>query len=200
MSIFENKNDYLYALISDGMGTGNHAALASEMCNVFLRNMLDAGNKMETSLRMLNSVLRAKGSKSELECSATVDLLQLDLYSGMLTLVKSGAAPTFVIRRSNVFKLTSQSFPIGILRAIDAKQIDLACEDGDIIIMVSDGALKQNDDCSYLTDMLKDQKISNESAQKIADRVMRRVRAESDIPSDDLSVIALRIKKEIYKW
>ena len=66
--------------------------------------------------------------------------------------------------------------------------------------MVSDGALKQNDDCSYLTDMLKDQKISNESAQKIADRVMRRVRAESDIPSDDLSVIALRIKKEIYKW
>lgn len=200
VSIFENKNDYLYALISDGMGTGNHAALASEMCNVFLRNMLDAGNKMETSLRMLNSVLRAKGSKSELECSATVDLLQLDLYSGMLTLVKSGAAPTFVIRRSNVFKLTSQSFPIGILRAIDAKQIDLACEDGDIIIMVSDGALKQNDDCSYLTDMLKDQKISNESAQKIADRVMRRVRAESDIPSDDLSVIALRIKKEIYKW
>lgn len=200
VSIFENKNDYLYALISDGMGTGKRAAFASETCNVFLRNMLDAGNRMETSLRMLNSVLRAEGVRSELECSATVDLLQLDLYSGMLTLYKSGAAPTFVIRRGNVFKLTSQSFPIGILRSIDAKQIELACEDGDVIIMVSDGAMGQGEELSYLTDMLKDPALADEEPQRIAERIVRRARAESDIPDDDLSVVAVRVKKELYKW
>ena len=200
VSVFENKNDYLYALISDGMGTGNNAALTSEMCNAFLRNMLNAGNRMETSLRMLNSVLRARGSKSETECSATIDLLQFDLYSGGLTLVKSGAAPTFVIRRGNVFKLASPSFPIGILRALDAKQMDISCEDGDIIVMVSDGALRGGDDCAYLTEMLRDRELARETPSKIADKIIRRAKSEIDAPADDVSVVVVKIKKEIYNW
>ena len=200
VSVFENKNDYLYALISDGMGTGKNAALTSEICNVFLRNMLTAGNRMETSLRMLNGVLRVKGSKSETECSATVDLLQLDLYSGALTLIKSGAAPTFVLRRGNVFKLASPSFPIGILRAIDAKQLDIQTEDGDIVVMVSDGAARGGDDCPYINSLLREQNIADETPQKIADKIIRRVKSEIDAPSDDISVIVVKVKKELCNW
>lgn len=200
VSIFENKNDYLYALISDGMGTGKAAALTSEMCNVFLRNMLSAGNRMETSLRMLNSVLRAKGSKSEAECSATVDLFQLDMYSGGLTLVKSGAAPTFVLRRDNVFKLASPSLPIGILRALDAKQIDLSCEDGDVVVMVSDGATRGGDECAYLSELLREPSLADESAKRIADKIIRRARAENDYQNDDISVVVVKIKKELCNW
>lgn len=200
VTVFENKNDYLYALISDGMGTGKQAALVSEMCNVFLLNMLTAGNRMETSLRMLNSVLRAKGSKSELECSATVDLLQFDLYNGALTLIKSGAAPTFVIRRGNVFKLSSPSFPIGILRALDAKQIDISCEDGDLIVMVSDGVTLGGDDCSYLNEMLRDRSIINDVPSKIADKIVRRAKSECATVNDDISVVVIRVKKEVCNW
>ena len=200
VSVFENKNDYFYALISDGMGTGKNAALTSEICNVFLRNMLNAGNRMETSLRMLNSVLRTKGSKSELECSATVDLLQFDLYTGELSLVKSGAAPTFVVRRGNVFKLASPSFPIGILRALDTKQLNIQCEDGDIIVMVSDGATRGGDDCPYLNSLLREQNITDEAPSKIADKIIRRAKAEIDIPNDDISVVVVKVKKEICNW
>ncbi len=200
VSIFENKDDYLYALISDGMGAGNVAAMTSDTCNSFLRNMLTAGNKMETSLRMLNSVLRVKGSKSEAECSATIDLLQLDLYSGALTLVKSGAAPTFVVRRGNVFKLASPSFPIGILRAIDAKQMDISCEDGDTVVMISDGAIRGSDDCSYLLEALRNKELMRESPKIIADKILRRAKSEIDPPTDDISVIVIKIKKEICNW
>ena len=200
VSIFENRDGYLYALISDGMGTGSKAAATSEICNSFLRNMLTVGNKMETSLRMLNSVLRVKGSKSEAECSATIDLMQFDLYSGALSLVKSGASPTFVVRRGNVFKLASPSFPIGILRALDAKQTDISCEDGDVIVMVSDGAVRDGDDCSYLVEMLRDTELIGERANKIADKLIRRVRSEVDLPSDDISVAVVKVKKEIRNW
>ena len=200
VSIFENKNDYLYALISDGMGAGQNAALVSELVSVFLRNMLTAGNKMETSLKMLNSVLRAKGVRSENECSATVDLLQLDLYSGALTLIKSGAAPTLVVRRGNVFKLSSPSFPIGILNALDAKQIDISCEDGDIIVMLSDGALGGGDDHAYLTKMLRDPVLCDEEPSTIADKIIRRAKAEMKSPTDDISVIVIRVKREMQKW
>ena len=200
VSIFENKNDYLYALISDGMGTGKRAAANSEMCNAFLSNMLNAGNKIETSLRMLNSVLRVKGAKSEDECSVGIDLLQLDLYSGALSLVKSGAAPTFVLRRENVFKLASPSFPIGILRSLDAKQLNVTCEDGDIVVMISDGALKNVDDCSFITNLLGESNIADEPASKIADRIVRRARAEADLQADDISVVVIKVKKEICNW
>lgn len=200
VSIFENKNDYLYALISDGMGTGQGAALVSELANAFLRNMLTAGNKMETSLKMLNSVLRAKGVRSENECSATVDLLQFDLYSGALTLIKSGAAPTLVVRRGNVFKLSSPSFPIGILNALDAKQIDISCEDGDIIVMLSDGAFADGEDHAYLTKMLRDPVLCDEEPSAIADKIIRRAKAEMKSPTDDISVIVVRIKREMKKW
>lgn len=202
VSIFENKDDYLYALISDGMGTGKRAAIASEICNTFLRNMLSAGNKVETSLRMLNSVLRTKGSKSEDECSATVDLMQLDMYSGALRLVKSGAAPTFVLRRENVFKLASPSFPIGILRSLDAKQLSISCEDGDVVVMVSDGALLDGDNCEYISELLREKNIADEGPQKIADKLLRRARAELNASSfnDDISVVVIKVKKDIYNW
>lgn len=200
VSIFENKNDYLYALISDGMGTGRSAALASEIVGAFLRNMLSAGNQMDASLRMLNSVLRSKSKKSEDECSATVDLLQLDLYSGALTLVKSGAAPTFVLRRGNVFKLASPSFPIGILRSVDAKQLSLNCEDGDLVVMISDGATRQGDECDFLYELLAEPSMADESTKKIADKIVRRARVECEPQNDDVSAVVIRVKKDVCNW
>jgi stage II sporulation protein E len=126
--------------------------------------------------------------------------MQFDLYSGGLTLVKSGAAPTFVVRRGNVFKLASPSFPIGILRALDAKQLNIVCEDGDIVIMLSDGATSGGDDCSYLNSMFREQAIADESPEKIADKIIRRARAEIDIPHDDISVVVVKIKKDLQNW
>ena len=127
-------------------------------------------------------------------------MLQLDLYSGALTLIKSGAAPTFVLRRGNVFKLASPSFPIGILRAIDAKQLDIQTEDGDIVVMVSDGAARGGDDCPYINSLLREQNIADETPQKIADKIIRRVKSEIDAPSDDISVIVVKVKKELCNW
>lgn len=194
VSIFENKNDYVYALISDGMGTGQNAAFTSEMCNVFLRNMLSAGNHMETSLRMLNSVIRAKSNSSATECSATVDLLELDLYSGAITLIKSGAAPTYVLREGNIFKLQAQSIPIGIMRSVDAKQIQMSCMDGDIVVMVSDGVVRGGDDCLWLTQMIGEEKWKKQSLSSMADEIVERAKAEGG--SDDISVVILKVRQK----
>ena len=194
VSVFENKNDYVYSLISDGMGTGQNAAFTSEMCNVFLRNMLNAGNHMETSLRMLNSVIRAKSNSSSMECSATVDLLELDLYSGAITLVKSGAAPTYVLRKGNIFKLQAQSIPIGIMRSLDAKQLQMNCIDGDIIVMVSDGVVRGGDECLWLTQMISDENEWKNPLPDVAQRIVDRAKSQGG--SDDISVVLLKVHDE----
>lgn len=202
VTTLENFDGYFYALVSDGMGRGESAAQASGICVAFLSNMLRAGNRMESSLRLLNSVLRARGSESESECSATVDLLCLDMHTGRVRIVKSGAAPTLVLRRGSVFKLGAPCFPIGILRSVDAKETEMDAEDGDIIIMMSDGATADGESCEYLAEVLCGEGLADESVEKIRDRIVRAVRAEACERGerDDFSVIALRIKRERCEW
>jgi stage II sporulation protein E len=121
-NLFTNKKDYFYALISDGMGAGHEAALTSGICSVFMEKMLRAGNRARTSLRMLNNMIRSRGADSTGECSSTIDLLELDLMTGNCTFIKSGAAPSFIIREGEVRRMQAGTVPIGIICALDAKE------------------------------------------------------------------------------
>ncbi len=139
-----------FMLLSDGMGTGRMAALTSGMAAVFLERLLTAGATLETALRMLNHVLRAGCD----ECAATIDLCEIDLVTGEARFVKSGAAPTFVIRGDSLFRLQSKTVPIGILRALDAEMIRFPVRPGDTIVMLSDGIARSFEDCAWLLDHL----------------------------------------------
>ena len=79
---FSSQTDKYYALLSDGMGSGREAALTSRICSLFLEKMLKAGNRCETSLKLLNSFMSEHDGRARSECSASVDLMELDLLSG----------------------------------------------------------------------------------------------------------------------
>ncbi|HHT54392.1 MAG TPA: SpoIIE family protein phosphatase [Clostridiales bacterium] len=199
--MFETENDYFYALISDGMGTGGDAAFSSGVCSIFLEKMLVAGNKITTALRMLNGVLRSRGGARELECSATVDLLEVDLLTGAAALIKSGAAPTYVRRAGGIFKLQSKTLPIGILSALDAQLTRLEVSEGDVVVMLSDGVLdaakekeRENEagrtECEgWLPNLLS--REWEEDLGRMAKKIIGR--AQSLGARDDLSVIIVRI-------
>lgn len=187
--IFSGQRDNFYALISDGMGSGQSAAFSSEICGLFLSKMLRYGNKKETSLKMLNTLLRSKGE----ECSATVDLMEIDLIGGRASFIKSGAAPSFVRRGDKLYKLRSNTAPIGIMRAVDAEQIHFDIEDGDIMIMLSDGISQTPEECFWLMEMLGEEWDKDESLDSIAKRITSRAAAEGS--RDDASVLLLRINK-----
>lgn len=193
--MFETGRDYFYALISDGMGTGGGAAFSSGVSSLFLEKMLKAGNRTKTALRMLNGVLRARSGAREMEYSATVDLLEVDLLTGEASLIKSGAAPTFVRRRGDIFKLHSKTVPLGILTALDAQQTKLELSEGDVIVMVSDGVADAADKDGGHSDWLADL-LSGEWDDDL-DRMARKIigRAQSSGSRDDLSVVITRIGK-----
>ena len=109
---FEGGDDRFYAFISDGMGAGYDAAVTSGICALFLKKMLSAGNGCESALRIINGFLRNKGNGSLHECSATVDLWELDLLSGKASFCNCGAAPTYVLRDGGLFKIRSKTLPI----------------------------------------------------------------------------------------
>lgn len=186
VSDFRGANCYFYSLISDGMGCGKSAALASGICSVFLERLLSCGMRPESALKMLSVVLRAKN----IECSATVDLAEFDLIRGKVTFVKSGAAPSFVRRGGKLFRLDSKTIPVGILRSLDAEEIRFDLESGDVIIMLSDGVCEDVCECAWLPALLVDG--WEDDLDAMAEKIVREsgVRRET---RDDVSVGIVRV-------
>ena len=191
VNLFSNKKDYFYALISDGMGAGKEAALTSGLCSVFMEKMLRAGNRAGTSLRMLNNMIRSRGADSTRECSSTIDLLELDLMTGDASFIKSGAAPSFIIRGNVVRRIHAGSVPIGIICALDARQTCFELREGDTVVMISDGILQNDAECEWITSYLSD--VGAQTPEEIVYRICHHA-AEYDT-HDDCSVIALRIHR-----
>ena len=188
---FESPEDYYFSLLSDGMGAGREAAFTSRICAMFLEKMLSAGNKCETAVKLLNSFMSERDGRARSECSATVDLMELDLHSGEMSMVKGGAAPTYIKRGGNCFKLQAKTAPLGILEASDAQRLHFSAEPGDLVVMVSDGVTQSREDCVWLVSMLTsdwDEDIA-QMAQKIAER------ARKEGSEDDISVAIVKIEK-----
>jgi stage II sporulation protein E len=184
-SYFNGHDNYFYALISDGMGTGANAALTSGICEIFLHEMLEGGNRVDTSVNMLNAVIASKGN----ECSATVDIMELDLYSGSRTFLKSGAASSFILRGGSVYKLSARTMPLGIIDEADTDLQRVRLEDGDTIFLVSDGAapLENYDHLINIIKSTSDEDTPEELCKRVVDLTKKNSK-------DDVSCVAVKIK------
>ncbi len=189
-SFFEGHDNFFYALISDGMGTGPNAALASGISEVFLKEMLEGGNRIETSVNMLNTVIASKGN----ECSATVDIMELDTLNGNCTFLKSGAASSFILREENVYKLSARTMPLGILDSPDTDMQKVRLIPGDIVFLVSDGAAPK-DNYENLISIIKCSS-QKEDAKTLADRVVENTKKYS---KDDISCVVVKILDTVKK-
>ena len=183
--MFENGHDFFYSLISDGMGSGSEAALTSRLCAVFLKKMLEAGNSKPVSLEMLNNFLRSKNT----ECFATVDLLEMDLINGKASFIKGGAASSYVLRGERIFKISSNTTPFGIVRNVNAEEVKFELKDGDVIVMVSDGAVQTQADSARLCEILATYR--SRDLRTLAEEISSAAKEKTE-RDDDISVGVIR--------
>lgn len=183
---FESSESKFYAILCDGMGSGQSARLTSLLCTGFLQKLLKRGADKELSLMSLNNFVRARGKES----SCTIDLLELDLITGNGKLLKSGAAPTFIKRGDNVFKLESKTMPIGIMKRLDAESHSFEIKQGDICIMLSDGVVCDEGDASHLIKLLKSTSIDDEGA--LCTKILNEMKPRHD-HSDDMTVSVVSV-------
>lgn len=138
-SFLELERGELLLGLSDGMGSGSTACKESEMVLDLVERFLEAGFSVETAIRMMNSAMVMKG---ENDLYSTVDLCKINLYSGMARLYKIGAAATFIKREKEVECITSASLPVGAETQIDIETSEVKLENGDFVVMVTDGVLE----------------------------------------------------------
>ena len=186
VSFFDSGDDCFFALISDGMGRGETAKDTSTFVSKFLSRALGFGATEETVLSMLNYVLRGRGE----ECSATVDLFELDLLSGDATFIKSGAAPSFVKRSDSLFRIKSQTAPIGLMKSIDSERIKASVQSGDFVVMLSDGIIQTTEEAAWLIELLAESRAK--TAKELACEIMTAAKAHA-LSCDDMSVAVIKI-------
>ena len=186
---------YLLAL-SDGMGSGPEAMKSSKIATKMLERLLTAGFEKDVSLKLINSTLSAN-SKDDMY--ATLDIEILDLYNGNMEFIKNGACPTYIKRGRNVQLLKSVSLPTGILNELDLVVYDYDLQDGDILVMCTDGVIDSNKEYLnkqlWLRYLIED--LETDDAQKIADIIIKEA-IDNDFgkQKDDMSVIVAKISKK----
>ena len=126
------------SVFSDGMGSGLDANRESETVVELFEQFLRSGFSRETAARMINSALVLQRSDGMF---STVDLCSIDLYSGVCSFLKAGAAATFIRRDTWVESIVSTSLAAGLMQQMDFDTASRKLYDGDYLIMVTDGVL-----------------------------------------------------------
>lgn len=178
---------FFYCLISDGMGSGSDAAVTSRLSSIFLEKLLTAGTAKGVGLEMLNSLLLSKND----ETFSTVDLLEIDLLNSSACFVKAGAAPSFVLRSSKLYKIASSTPPAGIVDSFNAENTKIPLEKGDVIISVSDGVVQSPDDALWLSELIHID--TEDDPALLAAQIMEKAKV-INAREDDMSVSIVRIK------
>lgn len=193
VSVVKSYDDFFYCFICDGMGSGEDAALTSRMCRVFLEKMLACGNKKSTTLEMLNNLVCSKST----ECFATVDLLEVDLVLGVASFIKSGAVPSYIIRDKRLYKIASGTFPIGIVPQVSAEVTEFELEDGDVILLCSDGVASdieasETGDPAWFIEFISREWTDNLGA--MAEKIIRAAEGAA-VRADDMTVELVRVRR-----
>ncbi|MBR6668241.1 MAG: SpoIIE family protein phosphatase [Clostridia bacterium] len=123
------------AVLSDGMGHGEQAALASQQTVELLRLCMDAGYTRQQALTAVNGMMFLGGG----ERFATADVLTIDLWQGDAALDKLGAAASWVYRKGAMLRLTGDVLPLGIVEEIGTGGECFRLEDGDAVVLLTDG-------------------------------------------------------------
>ncbi len=184
---FEGKNGYYYALVNDGMGSGRAAAKKSSTASLFLEKMLRAGNSVASGIEMLSALARADSE----EGFTTLDLFEFDSISGRGSFIKSGAAPSFVKRGTKLFKICSKTFPLGILEDVDAERTSFDCEDGDKIIILSDGVTEDIEEPLWLCEFINSSDLDSPDA---AEQILNEAKKHT-LCRDDMTAAVITINK-----
>ena len=125
-------------MLSDGTGSGEKAGRDSEQVLDLMEKMLEAGYDIDTAINMVNTALFAMGEDVN---HPTLDICDIDLYGGSCQLRKIGGAATFLKREQEVEQVAMGNLPLGIFGQMEILPVERKLQDGDYLIMVTDGVV-----------------------------------------------------------
>jgi|GEM_PF-3266063 len=173
-------------ILSDGMGSGEDASRRSVASTQLMQQFLNAGFDTKISTDMVGSVLKIDNN----EGFATLDVVIIDLYTGNTEFIKAGANTSYIKGKDFVHKITSSSLPVGILDCVSSDRTTYNINDGDMIIILSDG-LQNSVDESFEEYILN----IHEPNPEIMARLLMEHGKKLNGADDDMTIGVIKINK-----
>ncbi|MBM7623871.1 stage II sporulation protein E [Sporohalobacter salinus] len=192
--IIEVDDKETVSVLSDGMGTGQRAALESNTTVQLVGKLINAGFDKELAIKTVNSALLLRSSE---EIFATLDISAIDRYTGKVDFIKIGSVPTFVKRDNrNIELVRSSSLPVGIVDNIDIESTQqLQLLPGDMVVMVTDGVLDLQGDGTkqeeWMMRILRNNLIDD--PQSLAEYILQQAVNLRNRVNDDMTVLVTRL-------
>lgn len=193
-SIVDSENGKTYLLLSDGMGSGLEASLESGKVIEVMERLLEAGFYVPSALDLMNC-LAGVGNKEDM--FTTLDFCEIDLFTGMISIIKAGAASTFIKRENLVELIQSTNFPLGVMEENELEQVEKKLYHGDMLIFISDGITDciETDKENWMKDTIL--KIESKNPQEMADALMEQVLEQGNQKvRDDMTILVVGIWKK----
>ncbi len=133
---FTDAEGAVYLVVSDGMGSGRHAAVDARIVVGNFRQLVQSGMDCEAVARMINAIMLTKSGE---ERFATLDVAKICTDTAAVTLYKYGAGPTMIKHGERITICQAASDPIGILPKTEPYSTVLKLERGDMLFLLSDG-------------------------------------------------------------
>ena len=183
-SFFDGRGNFI-AMLSDGMGTGERAAVDGAMASSLFSRLIISGFSFPCALRLVNSAMLVKSHEETL---ATLDILKINLYNGQSVIYKAGATVSLLFRKGKVCEIKKSAMPIGILRQAEFATIKGGLKNEDVIIIMSDGAADNG------IDEIKNYIAENGFSNDLPEKLCIIARSKNKNHSDDITVAAVKIK------
>lgn len=193
-SIVDTEHGKTYLLLSDGMGSGLDASMESGKVIEVMERLLEAGFYVPSALGLMNCIAGI-GSKEDM--FTTLDFCEIDLFTGMISIIKAGAASTFIKRENMVELIQSTNFPLGVMKENELEQVEKKLYHGDMLIFISDGITDciETDKENWMKDAIL--KISSKNPQEMADALMQQVLEQSEQKiRDDMTILVVGVWKK----
>ena len=157
-------------MLSDGMGTGVRAGTMSQRTLALVGSFVQSGCGLAESTAAVLPVLAARFEEWGF---VTLDLWEINLFTGSATALKYGAAPGFLLREGRLTRLDARALPAGLEPMEgEAPTLHLRLREGDRLVLLSDGVWEGGSTEELLRDSrkLEGQALANRLVEEAARR------------------------------
>lgn len=185
------RDDKFLVAISDGMGSGKTAESISDASLSLIESFYKAGLNTPLIFNTVNKLLSINTD----EIFTALDVAVIDLKTCHADFIKYGSPYGFIIGNDKIRIVEGSSLPLGILEQLKPAVCTAPLEDGDIILMCSDGISDSFNSSSDMIEFLRSKPAKN--PQTLSDDVIgKAIELSNGKRNDDMTVLAVRIFKK----
>lgn len=178
------------AAIADGMGSGDDACRDSENVLTLMERHIESGLSVKSCIRVCDELLYVQHGG---ERSVSLDLIELNQYTGECTFYKNGSAASFLVRNKKVREFAADRLSLGINPRIDGYRETVYLQSEDIVILASDGVMDLFYDNMELFESYVGGLTGMSLPHMTANILQMAIRASGGAIRDDMTILAVGV-------